>query len=439
MRDRRRKRLPAGDASLQSPARSRREAISQALHRQPKPGAPPSRVQTPGGSFVVDREGMILAFDRGVESLTGWTRAEVLGRSKDLGLYGAPDELGVRSYRSVPLYHGRLPRVGEPRHEMLYVTRRDGWILQVETLLAPAGSARQPATAVELRRVLARFPPAGSIPDLAKTDPLSFLPRPMLFLDCLEEHLARARELDAPLSLLVLGIDHIGELARSQGEEHADEVRRQSAGILRAAVRENDVASRLDGSEFAILLPLSGRADARLIGGRIRRLIESLSLRGLVDGRRHRVTVSIGAACHPADGTTSGELMRRAHRALAEARRLGGNRVWCYVRRPRVETCFPVLYDGPIEGLVGEASNLSTSGVLVEARDPLPLGVRIAMKLDLPARAGSAHVVGRVARHVRDGERPLALPALGIEFERLGQASRDLIENLVHRSLVGEA
>lgn len=127
-----------------------------------------------------------------------------------------------------------------------------------------------------------------------------------------------------PLSLLMLDVDHFKSINDRHGHPAGDEVLRGVAAILRASLREHDIAGRYGGEEFVVALPDTDLAGAVTIGERIRRCIET----GLPEACGDiRCTASIGVA--EADRATPdpAEWIRRADRALYRAKALGRNMV----------------------------------------------------------------------------------------------------------------
>ena len=151
-----------------------------------------------------------------------------------------------------------------------------------------------------------------------------------------------------------------------------------------------------------------------------------------------QVTVSIGAASFPADADSDSELFDRSLEALDEARSMGRNRVWCYLRRPRVPLEVPVYFDGSDPLLVGYARDLSPSGIFIQTASTIDIGMRCALAFPIPGREGRVHVIGRVVRtvppagddYLQDEGR---VPGIGIEFERFGgRGDRRAIDAYVH-------
>ena len=86
------------------------------------------------GSFILDRQGTILGFDQGLETLTGWPAVEVVGRNKNLGSSpdGEPGEDGHAP--SPPLYSGEILMDPSPRNFNLMLFGRDGRRMEIEAL-----------------------------------------------------------------------------------------------------------------------------------------------------------------------------------------------------------------------------------------------------------------------------------------------------------------
>jgi len=397
------------------------------------PLTPESTGSRGGGSFIVDAMGHVLAFDRAMEKLTGWAAFEVVGQHKDLGLYEKPDGEGVRRFEARPLYAGALPRAGRTTSATLQLFRKDGVQLEVQALVSPLGSKGQ-RYCVEVQRVLARL---GDAPDRRGSegvDRLTQLPGRELFAKRLRDAFSAAQRNGQPLAALFISVDRMSDLTDRCGREQTDEILRRVAGILRASLRQGDFIARLREDRFSILLDGTGRGDARHIGGRIRQTIDRFAFARPGGSGELKVTVSIGVACYPADGETPSELARRAEEALEEAHRLGRNRVWCYVRRPRVPVQTPIYFDGPEGHLLGQSRDLSNSGVFVETHELLPIGMRVGIAFRLPGTAETMRMVGRVARQTPPGQGEVSsTPGLGIEFERYNASDRRRIESYIHK------
>jgi two-component system cell cycle response regulator len=102
-------------------------------------------------------------------------------------------------------------------------------------------------------------------------------------------------------------------------------VLRQLGALLRNNVRKNDIAGRLGGEEFGVLLPEVDRQGGLVVAEKLRRMAESHRFE--FDRTVIPVTLSIGVAeLHDAD-TEASELVKRADDCLYRAKNGGRNRV----------------------------------------------------------------------------------------------------------------
>jgi uncharacterized protein (TIGR02266 family) len=116
---------------------------------------------------------------------------------------------------------------------------------------------------------------------------------------------------------------------------------------------------------------------------------------------------------------------------------MGRNRVWCYLRRPRIPLEVPVFFEGAESLLVGYTRDLSPSGIFVQTAVPIEIGMRCALAFPLPGRDSKVHVIGRVVRSVppetSPGSSDMRIPGMGVEFERFeGATDRRAIEAYLH-------
>lgn len=152
------------------------------------------------------------------------------------------------------------------------------------------------------------------------------------FKNILQVEFKRAQRHNLPLSLLLVDVDNFKGVNDSTDYEFGDQVLCEVAEALKRNVRETDFAARYGGDEFALLLPHTTPAEAVHTAMRFRKNIAS----GIVKSERynHRVTVSVGIDTFDGRSHTTPEaLMRRANKALQEAKRRGKDQVWLYSER----------------------------------------------------------------------------------------------------------
>lgn len=159
----------------------------------------------------------------------------------------------------------------------------------------------------------------------ASTDELTSLVNRRQFLEALEAELERARVFDAPLSVVIADLDDFKRVNDRYGHQAGDEALKAFGNLLRIHLREVDVAARLGGEEFAVLLPETGIELASVAAGRIRTALGGVPIT-VSGGERISLTASFGIA-ELVPGQSSDELLRRADSALYEAKNDGKNRI----------------------------------------------------------------------------------------------------------------
>lgn len=158
---------------------------------------------------------------------------------------------------------------------------------------------------------------------LSRTDGLTGLLNRVNWEEVVSSELKRHWRTDAPVSLLMLDIDHFKSINDRFGHLVGDEAIRNIAETMRGTLRDPDTPGRYGGEEFGVVLPDTDAEGACVIAERIRHQIEAATMvrKGSV-----RCTVSIGVAEATADLTDSRQWIERADRALYRAKALGRNR-----------------------------------------------------------------------------------------------------------------
>jgi diguanylate cyclase (GGDEF)-like protein len=151
---------------------------------------------------------------------------------------------------------------------------------------------------------------------LADHDPLTNLLNRRAFVRELDAEVTRARRYGRPLALVVLDLDGFKEVNDRYGHAAGDAVLARVATTLQSTLRDSDLAFRIGGDEFALILVEAERADACAVAARF-----GASLEGDLDERVRALTASFGVAlCNDSVGGGD-ELFRLADEAMYEARR----------------------------------------------------------------------------------------------------------------------
>lgn len=150
---------------------------------------------------------------------------------------------------------------------------------------------------------------------LAHTDALTGLANRPTFEQMLELELARADRQNGPTTVCVFDVDGLEQLTAEQGAGAADAVLRQVAATLASEVRLVDTVARLAGGEFGVIAPGDG---GRAVAERVHNAIASLDA-----STGATISVSIGIARGPDNGTSGSELLSSAREALQRSRAAG--------------------------------------------------------------------------------------------------------------------
>ncbi|MFO7476755.1 MAG: PleD family two-component system response regulator [Methyloceanibacter sp.] len=130
-----------------------------------------------------------------------------------------------------------------------------------------------------------------------------------------------------PLSVLLLDIDYFKAVNDSHGHDAGDSVLREFASRVRRNIRGIDLACRLGGEEFVVVMPDTDLAKAYLVGERLRQCIAAAPFYAGERIGKLEVTASVGVAALEFADDTPELILKRADQALYCAKRDGRNRV----------------------------------------------------------------------------------------------------------------
>jgi diguanylate cyclase (GGDEF)-like protein len=160
---------------------------------------------------------------------------------------------------------------------------------------------------------------------LSTTDPLTGLWNFRYLSMSLAREIERSTRFDRPLAVLMLDLDHFKRVNDTHGHARGDSVLRELAHRVQEQIREVDTFARYGGEEFVVVLPETSVEGAAQLAERICVAVRREPFR--VEGETPLdITVSVGGAAFPEQGSTPATLMRSADRALYEAKDQGRDR-----------------------------------------------------------------------------------------------------------------
>ena len=226
-------------------------------------------------------------------------------------------------------YRYRLDEVNEssklPRSALTVALRAEGEPIGSLAAITRSASAGFPETTDDVLYGLARrVGPAianarrfKEARELAELDSLTGLHNRRLFYEFLSREIARAQRYERYVSLIVFDLDDFKRINERIGHLGGDGVLAEVADRVRSVVRSTDIACRVGGDEFAVILPESGRDDAELLADRI-----ALAIRSQKIDKVGALKISAGVAEVRKDDTPA-DLFKRADHALYRAKNAG--------------------------------------------------------------------------------------------------------------------
>jgi len=151
----------------------------------------------------------------------------------------------------------------------------------------------------------------------ARTDELTALPNFRAFRERIDGEIERAARYGERFGVLVLDLDRFKKYNDTHGHLAGNDALQRVAAVMREAVRAVDFAARYGGEEFAVVVPQIDIPALAAVAERVRAGVEATT----------PVTVSIGAALYPDDGTNADALFAVADERLYAAKKAGRNRV----------------------------------------------------------------------------------------------------------------
>jgi diguanylate cyclase (GGDEF)-like protein len=157
--------------------------------------------------------------------------------------------------------------------------------------------------------------------DMAVTDSLTGLYVRRYFMVKLQEEIHRAERYNKRLSVIMADLDRFKKINDTYGHDAGDRALKTISTFLQKNIRDVDAIARYGGEEFVMLIPDADKEAAFCLAERLREGLAKVKLEDLAP-----VTISLGIATYPSDGTDLEELIKRADAAMYEAKQQGRNK-----------------------------------------------------------------------------------------------------------------
>ena len=279
--------------------------------------------ETQEGISITDAESRFIRVNRAFTQVTGYTSAEVIGKTPAMLKSGRHDTAFYRDLWNT------LETAGYWQGEV-WNRRKNGEIFpQWMTITALRNSAGEVSNYVAaFQDISQRKQAEKQIQRLAFYDPLTGLPNRALLLERITQAMTSSARLKTYGALLFIDLDNFKTLNDTLGHDKGDRLLGLVAARLKDCVREGDTVARLGGDEFVVMLEALGSqleeaaTHAEVIGEKIRTALDRTDA---FNGLDHHNTPSIGITLFHGQDSTVDELLKRGDLAMYEAKAAGGN------------------------------------------------------------------------------------------------------------------
>ncbi|WP_375748435.1 EAL domain-containing protein [Vibrio sp. HN007] len=278
------------------------------------------------GVIITDRLGNIVYVNQAFCEITGYTQAEAIGRNPRFLKSGRHEK---------PFYEemwGALEEEGRWKGE-IWNRRKDGAVYPEQSTISVVYDEQGEAcnyVSVFVDISLQKQSEAELI-HMAYHDPLTDLPNRLKLSSQIEHEIHHAKRNGGQLATIFIDVDHFKHINDTYGHLIGDEVLCEVAERLEECVREEDTVARIGGDEFVVLI--AGVSNIDSVMAVVSKLMSLFGTQvELSNGKRHRLTGSVGISMYPDDGRDSDTLLRNADAAMYRAKQNGRNNYAFYTQ-----------------------------------------------------------------------------------------------------------
>ena len=267
---------------------------------------------------VTDLQGIITDWNKGSETLYGYSKSEAIGQAVNI-LHVPEDSEGIVSeVLSAVAEFGKW--TGEVR-----TLHKDGHIGWVESMCIPIYDENdQMIGALGINRdITGRVLEAERLHHLAHYDQLTKIPNRHLLLEIIKHLISQSERNKGSFALLYIDLDKFKTINDTKGHAFGDQVLIEAATRLKQSIRKSDTVARVGGDEFVVLLENITSKDK--ISAMAGDLIEAINKPFVINAEEFEMSCSVGIAIYPDKGTTTDALFAAADIAMYKAKEKGRN------------------------------------------------------------------------------------------------------------------
>ncbi len=352
------------------------------------------------GISITDAQGNIVAVNQAFTDITGYSQEEVIGRNPRILKSDRHDNEFYQSMWLSLVEYGHWSgeiwnrrKNGEAYPEILSISSIRNQQDEVSHYVAVFHDITEMKTKEE------------QITFHAYHDALTGLPNRYLANDRLNVSLANARRKKISVAVLFMDLDNFKRINDSLGHSTGDLLLQEVGGRLLKLMRDEDTVARLGGDEFQIIAV--GLTSAEQVIDLAGRIVRGFTEPFQIEDHELFVTISIGAAIFPQDGTTAEILTKNADTAMYQAKQQGKNTYALFTkdlsdrarhrlqleaefRQALLKEEFTVFYQPKVEPISGMVTSVEAlvrwrkgDGSLVSPADFIPLAEETGLIIPL--------------------------------------------------------
>lgn len=331
------------------------------------------------GIIISDAKGLIVEVNKAFETITGYSRADALGRNPNFLSSGRQDKefyrrmwqtLHAEGFWQGEIWNRRKSNEVFPEWLSLSAIRDDAGVV-----------TNYVATFSDVTEAKAR---EARIQHMAHHDFLTGLPNRFLLTDRFRQVAAAAERNNSRFAVLFIDLDRFKNVNDTLGHSVGDQLLRDVAARLGSMVRGTDTISRQGGDEFLVLL---GEIDTPEAAAMVaRKLMQVLSEPFVLDGHPVTMTPSIGIAISPEDGSDLDSLLKHADLAMYDAKQQGRNNYQFFRREMNARSLELLLMESDLRQALRKSEFELHYQPQVSVDDGRPLGLEALLRWRHPER-----------------------------------------------------
>jgi len=272
------------------------------------------------GIIVIDCKGILQSFNPAAEKIFGYAQAEVVGRSVNM-LMPAPQQQAHTGYLERYDTGNQNFMVGASRE--VEALRKNGQRFPMRISVNEMKTGHEIYFVGIISDITLRKKTEAKIEKLAHYDLITDLPNRALFFDRLKKGVAHAKRQTHLVAVMFLDLDGFKRVNDTMGHHAGDELLKQVGNRLQHSTREADTVARFGGDEFVFILSdIQNRKNAGMVAQKV---LIKLAEPYYIEGRKCKISGSIGIAMYPEHHTDMNVLMSQADAAMYATKNSGKN------------------------------------------------------------------------------------------------------------------